>query len=414
VSMLEKITTFARRGGVPEAKLKNAIDGISAILSLPTESGLASPYEGADAPEPTPQSEGTPPSVRRGASPSPPTPGSKRDRARNEAIVEWGRLGRALKTTDRISSIIPGLVSREIPAWSIDGSKIETPADFAAAVQTIRSPYFESLKVAFLDADLVVRHSQVLTVGTLNESIAHIRDFLQAFQTARAKAAERGLAGGVVVSHNHPSGDPSPSDADRQLQKRLESAMAVIGVRVRDHVITNGETCYSFAAQAVSKIDAYKAPWEVVERSRLIPVNSSADMKTVIRALRAGPDAGHIIYLNTKHRVTGVERLPLKVRETMDHWEGALAEGVAREGAAGMMFDLGECCMSEVRPFLDKRIAPLCRVLGVPLIDASTTGVASMYAVGLLEEAPEYTVAEDAEPAPEQEAPLPYRRRPGF
>ena len=63
-----------------------------------------------------------------------------------------------------------------------------------------------------------------------------------------AKRALRLNAAAVVVVHNHPSGIPEPSHADRELTERLRQALALLEVRLLDHVITcdTGDTC-SFA-----------------------------------------------------------------------------------------------------------------------------------------------------------------------
>ncbi len=55
-------------------------------------------------------------------------------------------------------------------------------------------------------------------------------------------------ASGVIVVHNHPSGDPAPSDADRLVTERLTRAGAAVGIDLYDHLILGGRTHYSFRA----------------------------------------------------------------------------------------------------------------------------------------------------------------------
>jgi len=62
-----------------------------------------------------------------------------------------------------------------------------------------------------------------------------------------AKRALQLNAGAVIFSHNHPSGSTTPSQADHQITARLRDALALIGVRVLDHVIIGGAETYSFA-----------------------------------------------------------------------------------------------------------------------------------------------------------------------
>ena len=68
-----------------------------------------------------------------------------------------------------------------------------------------------------------------VSVGSLNASIVHPRELF--------KEAVRLSAASVVVVHNHPSGDPTPSGADVQLTRRLVKAGDVLGIEVLDHVV---------------------------------------------------------------------------------------------------------------------------------------------------------------------------------
>jgi DNA repair protein RadC len=68
-----------------------------------------------------------------------------------------------------------------------------------------------------------------VSVGSLNASIVHPRELFR--EAVRASAAS------VVVAHNHPSGDPTPSGADVQLTRRLVRAGDVLGIELLDHVV---------------------------------------------------------------------------------------------------------------------------------------------------------------------------------
>lgn len=65
--------------------------------------------------------------------------------------------------------------------------------------------------------------------GTVNESLAHPREILR---PAVIEAAH-----GFVLVHNHPSGDPAPSEADRRLTRRIQEAAKLIQIELLDHVI---------------------------------------------------------------------------------------------------------------------------------------------------------------------------------
>jgi DNA repair protein RadC len=76
-----------------------------------------------------------------------------------------------------------------------------------------------------------------VTVGTLRNSLVHPREV---FRPAISDAANC-----ILVVHNHPSGDPTPSDQDLSITERLESASEIIGIPVIDHIVVAGEKAIS-------------------------------------------------------------------------------------------------------------------------------------------------------------------------
>jgi DNA repair protein RadC len=74
----------------------------------------------------------------------------------------------------------------------------------------------------------LIRHEEV-SKGSLNATVVHPREVFKAAIAASAAA--------VILIHNHPSGDPEPSDDDVALTKRLVSAGQTIGISVQDHII---------------------------------------------------------------------------------------------------------------------------------------------------------------------------------
>lgn len=76
-------------------------------------------------------------------------------------------------------------------------------------------------------------------VGSLNAAIVHPREVF--------KAAILNNASSIIVSHQHPSGNPYPSQEDLQVTKRLEEAGKILGIEVLDHVIvSDSDAYYSF------------------------------------------------------------------------------------------------------------------------------------------------------------------------
>jgi len=87
----------------------------------------------------------------------------------------------------------------------------------------------ESLRVLLLDTRYQLIRDEEISLGSLNESIAHPREIF------RPAIAHRAYA--LVIAHNHPSGDPSPSEADRRLTRRLSEAATLLGIKLVDHLI---------------------------------------------------------------------------------------------------------------------------------------------------------------------------------
>jgi DNA repair protein RadC len=122
-------------------------------------------------------------------------------------------------------------MSRRAAAWR-GGNRptITTPEDVvelcAPQLRGLDREHFWSL--ALNTKNRLLRLVEV-SVGSLNASIVHPRELF--------KEAVRLSAASVVVVHNHPSGDPSPSGADVQLTRRLVKAGDVLGIELLDHVV---------------------------------------------------------------------------------------------------------------------------------------------------------------------------------
>lgn len=88
---------------------------------------------------------------------------------------------------------------------------------------------------------------EVVSIGSLSKTIVHPREVF--YPAIRHKAAS------LIVAHNHPSGDPSPSVQDRELTQTLVEAGRYIGIPVHDHLIV-GHGCYVSLRQLGLKFDA--------------------------------------------------------------------------------------------------------------------------------------------------------------
>ena len=82
----------------------------------------------------------------------------------------------------------------------------------------------------------------ILSIGLLDNSLAHPREIF--------REAVVGSAASVVVFHNHPSGDPTPSVNDREITRRLADAGEVMGIQLMDHIILGEGSYFSFWEEA--------------------------------------------------------------------------------------------------------------------------------------------------------------------
>lgn len=96
----------------------------------------------------------------------------------------------------------------------------------------------EHFVILCLDVKNRVRAINTVSVGTVHEALVHPREVF--------KPAILANSAGVIVGHNHTSGDPEPSVEDRQTTMRLSQAGGILGIPVLDHIIVTNERFMSF------------------------------------------------------------------------------------------------------------------------------------------------------------------------
>lgn len=121
-----------------------------------------------------------------------------------------------------------------------DGPPVRSPRDVVAYfAPRMEDLPVEEFHVAVLDAQHCLERDVMVTRGILNSSLVHPREVF------REAIAERAAA--VILVHNHPSGDPSPSNDDRSVTEQLVAAGKVLDIPVQDHVIIGRGRYVSFA-----------------------------------------------------------------------------------------------------------------------------------------------------------------------
>jgi DNA repair protein RadC len=104
-----------------------------------------------------------------------------------------------------------------------------TPQDVWENLKHIRDHRKEHFVVFYLDSRNQVTQQEIVSVGTLNASLVHPREVFE--------PAVKHLAAQIIVAHNHPSGNPEPSDDDLALTRRLVEAGKIMGIELLDHVV---------------------------------------------------------------------------------------------------------------------------------------------------------------------------------
>jgi DNA repair protein RadC len=96
-------------------------------------------------------------------------------------------------------------------------------------MEDIRNSKKEHFVIFYLDSRSQEIEREIISVGTLNESLVHPREVFE--------SAVKNNAASIIVAHNHPSGDLEPSDDDVEITKKLIHAGKILGIEVISHVI---------------------------------------------------------------------------------------------------------------------------------------------------------------------------------
>lgn len=156
----------------------------------------------------------------------------------------------------RMKGIGPACGARILAAFEI-GKRIEavgeektirinSPEDIVQfARPEFRGIKKETFRIILLNSGHKMIHDVTISQGTLNASVVHPREVF--------KAAVDHLAAGIILLHNHPSGEPLPSEEDRKVTSQLVQAGDLIGIPILDHIIIAGHHYFSFAKEGLLK-----------------------------------------------------------------------------------------------------------------------------------------------------------------
>ncbi|EHV5250006.1 DNA repair protein RadC, partial [Staphylococcus pseudintermedius] len=99
----------------------------------------------------------------------------------------------------------------------------------------------EHFVLLILNTKNQIVHEQTLFIGTLNSAIIHPREVF--------KTALKWSANAIIVIHNHPSGDATPSEADIETTKRLVACGEAMGIELLDHIVIGEESYVSIMSE---------------------------------------------------------------------------------------------------------------------------------------------------------------------
>lgn len=131
------------------------------------------------------------------------------------------------------------------PKYFKEKSKKASSPEEIAGVLKSKIGHFkkEHFVLVSLDTRNNILGIDTISIGTLNASLVHPREMFE--------AAIRHHAASVIVAHNHPSGDPLPSDEDLKVTTRLQEAGKILGIQILDHVIIGKECFFSFSHEDI-------------------------------------------------------------------------------------------------------------------------------------------------------------------
>ena len=150
------------------------------------------------------------------------------------------RCGLSQEISSRLAASIE--LARRLLMPSEGQGPVRSPRDACQAAASIRFEEKEHFLTLYLNARNVIIHQETVSIGSLNANIVHPREV---FRPAIVRAAAA-----LILVHNHPSGDVTPSQEDLKLTARLVEAGRLLGIEVLDHVIVSSRNYMSFRSES--------------------------------------------------------------------------------------------------------------------------------------------------------------------
>lgn len=130
---------------------------------------------------------------------------------------------KAKYTVDRVRETVSELESKSALA------SIRAPRDAAKVHQCDLADKREQFRVMILDTKNRVLEDRLISLGSLNAALVHPREVMRPAIVASAAS--------LIIYHNHPSGDPTPSREDIEFARRMDKVGELVGIKILDHMV---------------------------------------------------------------------------------------------------------------------------------------------------------------------------------
>ncbi|WP_136248429.1 RadC family protein [Halomonas borealis] len=159
----------------------------------------------------------------------------------NHRKLRAGETAGTYRITDTVTEAELLIIAKSFARRRLSrGRKITQPALAFEYLQILlQEVEHEVFCAVFLDSQHRVISFEELFRGTIDSASVYPREVVKQALACNAAA--------VILVHNHPPGDPAPSDADRRITQRLKEALGLVEIRIIDHIVVGSEGCRSFA-----------------------------------------------------------------------------------------------------------------------------------------------------------------------
>lgn len=219
---------------------------------------------------------------------------------------------------ERLRSIAPTKTRQ--PWIDLRGRSAVNLSDLARMLTPFRHPGMEKFHVILMDDDGTILSHTAETAGALTWST------FSPAQTIVDRAKRLG-ATSAVISHNHPSGDPTPSDADKYATGYLGSQLQNAGIRLHGHLVIDHEEVSWITPGESGDFDVAhlhvpggeQVPWVTAKQAGRESIEHPDQLGQLVRDAVA-PDALSLVHLDAQNRIVALEPRAANAADAMDRW----------------------------------------------------------------------------------------------